>query len=352
MKILSPNDAVRRQISLRTHRLRALPVVVLMPHSRCNCRCVMCDIWKGNRDRRELGRDDLVPHLESFRRLKVRWVVLSGGEALMHSNLWTLCALLAELGVKISLLSTGLLLRRHAPEVVRWCDEVIVSLDGSREVHDAIRRVPRAYDQLADGVAALREVDGKSSQTFPVSGRCVLQRKNFRDLPNIVGTAREIGLDRISFLAADVTSEAFNRPGGWEAGRAGEVALDRDQAGELECIVERLITERADDFGSGFIAESPQKLRRLARYFRAFHGDGDFPRTVCNAPWVSAVIEADGAVRPCFFHPVLGDLGEQSLAEILNAPEAIAFRRGLEVERDPVCRRCVCSLHLGPLESV
>ena len=356
--MLSPIDAVRRQLSLKTHRLHALPVVVLMPHSRCNCRCVMCDIWKGNRDRRELGREDLEPHLESFRRLGVRWVVLSGGEALMHSNLWTLCELLAEHGIKITLLSTGLLLRRHAAEVVRWCDEVIVSLDGSREVHDAIRRVPRAYEKLADGIAALREVELGSRQRranatrFPVTGRSVLQRENFRDLPNIVDAAREVGLDRISFLAADVASEAFNRPGGWDGDRAGEVALDRDQAADFERLVEQVIEERAADFRSGFIVESPEKLRSLARYYRAHHGDGEFPRTVCNAPWVSAVIEADGAVRPCFFHPSQGNIHDQPLTEILNAPEAIAFRRGLDVERDPICKRCVCTLNLGPLESI
>lgn len=341
-------DVAKRQWTLTSHRIHTLPVVVLMPHSRCNCRCVMCDIWKGNRDRQELGRDDLAPHLESFRRLRVRWVVLSGGEALMHPNLWTLCELLAELGVKITLLSTGLLLRRHAPEVVRWCDEVIVSLDGSREVHDAIRRIPRAFDQLADGVAALREAQGD----YRVTGRCVLQRDNFRDLPNIVDAARDAGLDRISFLAADVASEAFNRPGGWDDERAGEVALSPGEAADFERRVERLIAERTADFDSGFIAESPDKLRRIARYFRALHGDGELPKTVCNAPWVSAVIEADGAVRPCFFHPAQGNLSQGPLEEILNAPEAVAFRRGLDVERDPICRRCVCTLHLGPFESV
>ena len=48
----------------------------------------------------------------------------------MHSNLWTLCAMLKELGISITLLSTGLLLKRHADEVIRWCDEVTVSIDG------------------------------------------------------------------------------------------------------------------------------------------------------------------------------------------------------------------------------
>jgi len=275
----------------------------------------------------------------------------------MHSNLWTLCELLAEIGVKVTLLSTGLLLRRWAREVVRWCDEVIVSLDGSRQVHDAIRRVPRAYDQLAEGVTALREVDGRSrrrraSGKLRVLGRCVLQRDNFRDLPNVVDAAREIGLDSLSFLAADVSSEAFNRPGGWDGERAGEVALDRAEAEEFEGLVDELIADREADFRSGFIVESPDKLRRLARYFRALHGDADLPPTVCNAPWVSTVIEADGAVRPCFFHPAHGNLRERPLTEILNSPEAVAFRRRLDVERNPICRRCVCTLHLRPLESV
>jgi radical SAM protein with 4Fe4S-binding SPASM domain len=60
------------------------------------------------------------------------------------------------------------------------------------------------------------------------------------------------------------------------------------------------------------------------------------------------VIEASGEVRPCFFHPSYGSIGDgRSLDEILNAAPAIAFRRGLDVTRDPICRRCVCSLDLG-----
>jgi radical SAM protein with 4Fe4S-binding SPASM domain len=68
---------------------------------------------------------------------------------------------------------------------------------------------------------------------------------------------------------------------------------------------------------------------------------------VCNAPWVSTVIEADGEVRPCFFHKPLGNIHDQPLEAILNAPASIAFRRQLEVETDPTCRACVCTLSLG-----
>ena len=88
-------------------------------------------------------------------------------------------------------------------------------------------------------------------------------------------------------------------------------------------------------------------MRRLPRYYAALNGNAEFPETVCNAPWVSSVIEADGTVRPCFFQPPLGNIYQSgSLDTILNSPEALAWRQGLDTHRDAICRRCVCTLSL------
>jgi Fe-coproporphyrin III synthase len=344
-KTVSPMETLRRQATRSTHRIHSLPQLVLMPHSRCNCRCVMCDIWQANSEKRELSREDLEQQMPALRNLHVQRVVLSGGEALMHQNLWLLCQLLRELNpdLQITLLSTGLLLKVFAADVVKWCDEVIVSLDGSRQFHDSVRRVPRAFDRLAEGIAAVRE----QRPGYPVGARCVLQRNNFRDLPNIVAAAHEIGLSRISFMAVDVSSTAFNRAEPWQEPRVAEVALDRAETAEFGAIVEDTIQRFAADFESRFISESPQKLRRLPRYYAALNGMGEFPATVCNAPWVSSVVEADGTVRPCFFHRPMGNIHEQPLDEILNSPDAVAFRRDLDTTTNPICKVCVCTLSLG-----
>lgn len=324
----------------RTDPVARLPILILYPHSRCNCRCLMCDIWR-DRGNRELSAADVARWLPEWRELGVERVVLSGGEALLHSDLGALCEPLRDAGIGITLLSTGLLLARDAERLVRWCDDVIVSLDGPREVHDRIRDIPRAYAKLAEGVRAVRA----TGSTVTVSGRCTVQRANYRELVATVAAARELGLDRISFLAADVTSEAFNRPGGWSEERAAGIALGPE---DLPLLAAELAALREEDFAAGFITESRDKLeRRLLRHFAALLGEGDFAPVACNAPWVSSVIEADGTVRPCFFQPPLGVLRPGgSLAEILNAPASLAWRRGLDTARDPVCRRCVCSLAL------
>ncbi len=346
MTVLAPRPEPSMTVDLeratalpRLDPVTRLPILILYPHSRCNCRCLMCDIWR-DRNRQEISAGDVAGWLAEWRSLGVRRVVLSGGEALLHSHLWDLCALLREAGIGITVLTTGLLLARDADRLALHCDDVVVSLDGPREVHDRIRNVPRAFDRLAEGIEALR----KAGPGVAVSGRCTVQRANFRELRATVAAARDLDLDRLSFLAADVTSEAFNRPGGWESERISEVALCREDLPILAAELDALARECTDDF----LAENPAKLRRrLLQHFSALLGEGDFAPVDCNAPWVSAVVEADGTVRPCFFQPPLGNLRQAgSLDALLNSPQAIAWRRGLDTRRDEICRRCVCSLSL------
>lgn len=327
----------------RRDPISALPVMILYPHSRCNCRCAMCDIWRVAR-REEITASEVSRWLPEWRALGVTRVVLSGGEPLMHSHLWDLCGVLRYAGIGITLLSSGLLLEREAGRLVRYADDVIVSLDGPREIHDRIRNVPRAFERLANGVAAVRAADS----SVRLTGRCTVQRLNFRALRATVVAAHDVGLHHVSFLAADVSTEAFNRPGGWESDRVRRIALEERDLPLLAGELDALESEYAAEFRSGFIAESPGKLRdRLHRYYQALLERADFSPNDCNAPWVSTVIEADGTVRPCFFQPPLGNIREAgSLAAILNSDGAVAWRRGLDTNRNETCRRCVCTLSL------
>lgn len=326
--------------SLARHVITHLPVVVLFPHNQCNCRCVMCDIWR-IRQKRQIETADLIPHLESFRALGTRWVALSGGEALLHDDLRGFLELLRGEGMRVTLLSTGLLLKDKAELVADLVDDVIVSLDGPRDTHNAIRRVRDAYERMADGIGAVKAL----RPGMAVSARSTVQRNNFRELPRTIEAARELGLNSISFLAVDATSTAFNHEEGWKERDQARVLLTAAEVAELSDLVERIIVEYAEEFRSGFIQESPEKMRRIVRHFRAALGQAEAVAPRCNAPWVSAVVESDGTVRPCFFHAAIGNIHEQPLREIVNGEAALRFRAGLDIETNETCRNCVCSLY-------
>jgi Fe-coproporphyrin III synthase len=320
--------------------LTTVPILVVHAHSSCNCRCVMCDIWK-TKGTKTFGIHELQAQLDSIRRLGVRWVVFSGGEPLMNQELPELCSILRNEGIRLTLLTTGLLLKKHAASVAVGFDDVIVSLDGSPEIHDQIRRVERAFVLLGEGVSALRDV----RPDIRITARCTVQKANHHYLWQAAETAHYLRLNGISFLAADLTSSAFNRPLIWPVSRQAEVGLSLSQLAVLEDVIERLISRGESEFGTGFIAESPEKLRRIASHFRAHLGLETGESPVCNAPWVSAVIEADGAIRPCFFHPPIGDLRKTTLEAAINGLPARTFRANLDIPRNPICQNCVCSLN-------
>jgi len=130
-----------------------------------------------------------------------------------------------------------------------------------------------------------------------------------------------------------------------EGAMAG-IALNSIEVEELAREIDALMGECHEDIESGFIRETPEKLRRTELHFRAHLGQIPPAAPRCNAPWVSAVIEADGAVRPCFFHQPFGNLQGGTLVEVLNSDAAVQFRRQLDIAHDAICQRCVCSLYL------
>jgi Fe-coproporphyrin III synthase len=164
----------------------------------------------------------------------------------------------------------------------------------------------------------------------------------------IIDSAKKIGIDQVSFLPADVSSHAFNREVTWDGPRQSEVALSMEELPQLRCVLDEVFENYANDFTSGFIAESPAKLDRIFYYYSALHGLNDFPYKKCNAPWVSTVIEPDGAVKPCFFHGSIGNIRSHSLQEVINGRDALQFRKSLDMDKDETCRRCVCYLNLPP----
>jgi MoaA/NifB/PqqE/SkfB family radical SAM enzyme len=334
----------QRYRTLQTDIIKALPIVILMPHSACNCKCVMCDIWKDNKNLKQLTESDIQGLLSSLKKFGTREVVMSGGEALLNPKFFRLCEILHQQNIKISLLSTGLSLRKNVEQILTWIDNIIVSLDGNEEIHDRIRNIPHAFLKLKEGVQLIKSIDPK----FRITARTVIHKLNFRIWNSIIDSAKEMGLDQISFLPADVSSHAFNREVLWNEDRQHDILVDQNELPELSVVVDGILESYKEDFELRFIAESPGKFRKIYDYYAAFYNLNPFPYKKCNAPWVSTVIEADGTVRPCFFHEPIGNIRDRSLEEILNSKESIRFRKNLDMDSNSTCVKCVCYLNLPP----
>ena len=185
-------------LNLIGNRLHTLPLVVLYLTDGCNSRCVTCDIWRN--PRRNMPVELVEQVAAEARPLGIRWAILSGGEAMQHPRWPEIAQRFRAEGVRVFLLTNGLLVRKQIDDVANSVDELIVSLDGgTRATYAAIRGVD-AFDLVVEGMRQAAE------RGVRVTTRTTVQRANYREMPRIVEVARDAGASSISFLAVDVSN--------------------------------------------------------------------------------------------------------------------------------------------------
>ena len=332
--------------------LHRLPLATLYLTERCNSRCVTCDYWRHGRV--DMNLDAVTRLLPSLERLRTQVVLLSGGEPLLNPEWTSIAAVLRQRGIKVWLLTSGLSLAKHARRAGELFDAITVSLDGTdRETYAAIRGLD-ALDNVCDGIRAA------AAHGVAPSIRVTVQRANFRQLPGFVAMAKDLGARQVSFLAVDVANpHAFGRTDDFGA----DLALRADDLSVLAEVLRSMEQTHAEDFRSGFIAESPEKLQRILQYFAAIHGRSPYPVVRCNAPEFSAVIGASGKVQPCFFISgpaesalhggavetgAVGSGQAQDLEGALNGGAMTALRNAIRAGHRVECKTCVCSMWRDP----
>jgi len=316
---------------------RELPLVTFYLTERCNSRCVTCDWWRHGR--RDASLASVLHVLPDLRRLRTRVALLSGGEPLLNPEWQAIAQALRDAGIGVWLLTAGLSLAKFASAAVRVFDSITVSMDGTNAATYRRIRGLDAFDKVCEGVRSA------VAQGAAVSLRVTLQQSNYRELPEFVSLARALGVRQVSFLPVDIGNpHAFAR----SEAPALPLALDAADLPRFAELIDALARDRAADFGSGFIAESPDKLRRMHQYFAALNGLGPFPAVHCNAPEFSAVVGADARVAPCFFIPGTGVSTFGGLEAALDDGEMAALRAEIRAGRRAECTRCVCSMWRDP----
>jgi Fe-coproporphyrin III synthase len=333
---------LRRIRDWRPARPDQLGLLVMAVADRCDQRCLHCSIWQGPGGARSLTLDERLRVADEALAAGARTALLTGGEPLLSADLWPVAERLRVGGARLLLATNGMQLERWAPRVAALFDEVYLSLDGAGAVtHDAARGAA-AFERVRAGVQALRRLSPRTR----VVTRTTLHALNVGELEAIVEAARDLGAHHASFLPLDASSAAF---GGVPAGRANLVP-GPDQVEELLAAVDRLaakgVLTAEPSGGPPFVLESAQRLRELAAHLRASGGLGHFERPRCDAPWWSVVVEADGALRPCFFQDAAGDVRE-GLQAVRQSAGYVQALRDIRSTNE-VCERCVCPKWRGP----
>lgn len=169
------------------------PVVIWTLIRRCNLTCKHCYSTSADKDfPGELSTEEVFSVMDDLKKFRVPVLILSGGEPLLHKDIFKISHRAKEMGFYVGLSSNGTLIDESNIERIAAVgyDYVGVSLDGIRETHDKFRRMEGAFDKSMHGIRLCKERDLK------VGIRFTLTQDNAHDLPGLLQLLEDEELDK------------------------------------------------------------------------------------------------------------------------------------------------------------
>jgi heme d1 biosynthesis radical SAM protein NirJ len=169
------------------------PVVIWNLIRRCNLTCKHCYSISADKDfPGELSTPEIQAVMDDLRRFRVPVLILSGGEPLLHPDIFAIARRAKEMGFYVGLSSNGTLIDDRNIDAIAGIgfDYVGVSLDGIGATHDRFRRLDGAFD------ASMRGIRLCKSRGIKVGIRFTLTQDNARELPQLLKLMEDEALDK------------------------------------------------------------------------------------------------------------------------------------------------------------
>lgn len=156
-------------LRMTAFRQRIKPRVIQMPiTSRCNSRCITCNIWKDQNNPIELDPVVLKEALQDPFFSKVRFVGLNGGEPTTYKKIDELMDAILVLKKlnRVHVISNGIIAHRlmgMMETIKAKCTPrgivvyLTISIDGVGEVHNQVRGLPGVFDKTVATIKAINE---------------------------------------------------------------------------------------------------------------------------------------------------------------------------------------------------
>lgn len=318
-----------------------IKIIYFLLTNNCNSKCVTCDYWK-NRDGAYFDKGDILKILKYLSKHGLDTVIFSGGEPLLDKNIFSICREIKHKFplLQLRLLTNGLLLSKYANEVSDCFDVVVVSLDASnKDVYKKIRGV-YGFGLVVDGIKSLRMLNNK----LEIRIRCVIQKDNYKSIPDIIKLTTRLGVDKLSFLPVDIHSiESFSRKNKKSSG--SNLILNYREVSEFEKIIKGILDSKKV---AEVLINQGKDLKKIYNYYFSISKKLKFPPIKCNVPSFSLAIDNKLDVYACFFGKKIANIREMGGIEKIFGSKRLADLRKNSLRKKLQCRKCVSPEFIDP----
>ena len=287
------------------------------PTTSCNLRCPECPsgLRSFTRPTGMLNVDHACQWIDELAPWLTYVNLYFQGEPLLHPKLDLLMAQCHRHGIYSSTSTNAhhLTEARCQALIDAGLSRLIVSIDGLTQETYASYRVGGRLSKVMEGTRNMVEAKRQRGRGPHLVWQFLVVGPNEHELPDLLTAASECGVDEVEIKTAQLDDPRDGHPLLTES--AAHRRYDRDP-----------LTGR-------------WTLRNALE-------------DACWRMWQGAVLTWDGRVVPCCFdkdaHHVMGQLGDQSMAEIWHNAEYATFRRTLFADRSgiPMCTNCSEGSHV------
>ena len=332
--------------------------VFIHVNSTCNLKCRMCDVGQEDDEsafaKNLLGdkRGDMP--MELFKKIidDIKgfkpYVSMPATEPLLYGKLNDAIAYAKEASLRVGIATNGYYLPERAKDLVdSGLTKLVVSIDGTRDVHDEIRGVEGTYDRIIEGIKKVVEHKKQKGVLEPyiyvnyvisdLNYDCILEAVRQMPLDDIV----KVDL-RVMFYCSEELAKKHNEVFGdkYDATTAcmkGGLDLSKVDVDVLQRQVSEV--QRRYPYKCAAFFENDRDW--LFKYYN--RDDLFLDNRGCLFPWFTAQISQDGDMwgpSRCF-HKNYGNLRNNSFSELWNGPLMREFRMDLRKhKRFTACSRC------------
>jgi len=331
-------------------------ITLFLTH-RCNLRCKMCGQWGESGVTKkmlpgligeELSFGELRDFIDDISAFKPN-ITLFGGEPLLYPHCLDLIRYIKNKNLHCLIITNGSLLNEFAKDLIDTrLDELNISLDGDKNLHDEIRGMPGLFEKITSGLKEVNRLKKEKGFRRPlINLQCTISQYNYKYLDKLIEVAKDIGADSLTyhnliFLGKDlierqkVYDELLSCSSEDWKGFVFEPGINPD--GLYAKIKD--ILRKGYPFSIDFYPNL--SLKGLREYYtNSSYAPSEYPAR-CISPWIVAYIFPDGEVRPCLnFSYSYGNIRKDKFSLIWNSEKAVNFRKTLKEKRlFPVCARC------------
>ncbi|MBI5789172.1 MAG: radical SAM protein [Candidatus Schekmanbacteria bacterium] len=318
------------------------PLVVWNMTNRCNLRCLHCYINAEDKSYHdELTNQEARAFIEDICAMKAPVLLFSGGEPLIHKDIFELGSYAKKLGTRPVISSNGTLIDTTIARQIKETgfEYVGISIDGVEETHDHFRQKKGCFKAAIKGIKNCLDAGVKAGV------RITVNKHNYKDLPAVLDIVENEGIPRFcmyhlvysgrgkEMVQDDLTHEQSR----WVMSVLIDKTLDwnkRDVKAEI------LTTDNHADgvyllqYVRKHMPEREQEVVELLK----LHGG-------CSAGGKFSNVDPRGNVHPCQFwsHVTLGNIRQTKFSQIwtdMNANPLIDKLRNMQQHVKGRCGIC------------